>query len=301
LNCTGVEKPSQPTVILEAGLGDFSVEWSLVQPRVAASARVCSYDRAGSGWSDMGPMPRTMRQITFELHTLLATAGIRPPYVLVGQSYGGVLVRLFATTYPDDVAGMVLVDGGRLNPLRFIGGKLVNLPDTAVGKPIPPFQKSNPLRDADIPAGVRSQIEAVARRAAATANEPPRDKLPPDAQRMRTWTLGQVKHYAASGPGAMAMEAEELALMIADERKNPQPLADKPLVVLTAGRNEYGADERALEDERLKIQAALVNLSRNGKQIVVPTSGHHIHIEEPDVVARAIQDVLLASQRAPGR
>src|SRR4051794_17724326 len=95
LDCTGELRPGVPTVILEAGLGDFSVEWSLVQPRVAQFARVCSYDRAGDGWSDIGPYPRTHRQIVYELHTLLSHAGERPPFVLVGHSYGGWLVRLY--------------------------------------------------------------------------------------------------------------------------------------------------------------------------------------------------------------
>src|SRR5215212_8961641 len=105
LNCTGEAKPTQPTVILEAGMGDFSVEWSLVQPDVAKLARVCSYDRAGDGWSDIGPQPRTMRQIVYELHTLLDKADVRPPYVLVGHSFGGWLVRLYTATYPSEVTG----------------------------------------------------------------------------------------------------------------------------------------------------------------------------------------------------
>src|SRR5215475_394970 len=118
LNCTGEARASQPTVILEAGLGDFSVEWSLVQPGVAKFARVCSYDRAGDGWSELGPHPRTLRQIVYELHTLLDKAGVKPPLVVVGHSYGGWLVRLYASTYPADVAGMVLVEAGADNPRR---------------------------------------------------------------------------------------------------------------------------------------------------------------------------------------
>src|SRR5207249_611819 len=105
LNCTGEQRPARPTVILEAGMGDFSVEWSLVQPSVATFARVCSYDRAGDGWSDFGPHPRTMRQIAYELHTLLANAGEHAPLVLVGHSYGGWLVRLYQSMYPADIAG----------------------------------------------------------------------------------------------------------------------------------------------------------------------------------------------------
>lgn len=294
INCTGEARASQPTVILEAGNGNFSVEWSLVQPRVASFARVCSYDRAGSGWSDLGPHPRTMQQTVFELHTLLEKASVRPPYILVGQSYGGVLVRLYAATYPAEIAGMVLVDGGRLNPLRFINGKLVSLPETATGKPVPPVQTANPLRESDIPPDALAQIEAAARRMAPNANEPPRDKLPAEAQRMRTWSLGQVKHYAAS---ANPFEAEELALLIADQKKKEHPLGDIPLVVLTAGRAEYGPNEQALEDERKKIQAALAKLSRNGKQIIAVNSGHHIHIEDPELVAKAIRDVVTAMRK----
>src|SRR3954447_27034480 len=110
LNCSGASKEGQPTVILELGLGDFSVEWSLVQPRIAATARVCSYDRAGDGWSDLGPYPRTLHQIVYELHTLLERANVRPPLLLVGHSYGGWLVQLYASEYAPQVAGIVLVE-----------------------------------------------------------------------------------------------------------------------------------------------------------------------------------------------
>src|SRR3954469_10493307 len=123
LNCAGEARTSQPIVILEAGAGDFSVDWSLVQPGVARLARVCSYDRAGSGWSELGPRPRTMHQIVYELHTLLDKAGERPPYVLVGHSYGAALIRLYQMTYPADVVGMVLVEAASDNPWRLTPDK----------------------------------------------------------------------------------------------------------------------------------------------------------------------------------
>ncbi|HZP59222.1 MAG TPA: alpha/beta hydrolase [Opitutaceae bacterium] len=107
INTTG---EGGPTVILDAGLGDCSINWCLVQPEVAKFARVCSYDRAGTGWSEPSPFPRTNRQIVQELHTLLTNAGIPGPYVLVGHSFGGLNVRLFAHEYPQEVAGLVLVD-----------------------------------------------------------------------------------------------------------------------------------------------------------------------------------------------
>lgn len=145
LNCAGESHSSQPTVILEAGAGDFSVEWSLVQPGVAKFARVCSYDRAGDGWSELGPHPRTMHQLVYELHTLLDRAGVRPPFVLVGHSYGGWLVRLYASTFPAEVAGMVLVEAGADNPWRMLpGGKLVRSSGLATGRLIPEVKTSGP-------------------------------------------------------------------------------------------------------------------------------------------------------------
>ena len=89
---------------------NYSQCWQTVQPRVAEFARVCSYDRSGIGWSESGREPRTSQRIVRELHTLLSDAGEEAPYVLVGHSFGGANVQLYAAEYPDEVAGMVLVD-----------------------------------------------------------------------------------------------------------------------------------------------------------------------------------------------
>ena len=99
-----------PAVILEAGISASSVSWSLVQPAVAKFTRVCSYDRAGLGWSDRAGEPRTLEQSIQDLRSLLAAAAVPAPYILVGHSYGGLLVRAYAARYPKDVAGLVLVD-----------------------------------------------------------------------------------------------------------------------------------------------------------------------------------------------
>ncbi|MCE7985012.1 MAG: alpha/beta hydrolase [Caldilinea sp. CFX5] len=107
LHCVGV---GSPTVILESGQGGLSADWVWIQTAVAAVTQVCAYDRAGVGWSDPGPAPRDAQQITEELHQLLRRAGLAAPYLLVGHSYGGLYVRLYAATYPDEVAGLVLVD-----------------------------------------------------------------------------------------------------------------------------------------------------------------------------------------------
>lgn len=107
LYCTGA---GSPTVILESGLGGDNISWNQVQPGVAKFARVCSYDRAGLANSDYGPVPRNAKLAAADLHTLLANANIAPPYILVGHSFGGLLIRRYAFDYPEEVTGLIFVD-----------------------------------------------------------------------------------------------------------------------------------------------------------------------------------------------
>jgi pimeloyl-ACP methyl ester carboxylesterase len=107
LHCIG---SGQPTVVLEHGLPGTAQGWAFVQPVVAHTTRVCAYDRAGAGRSDPGPRPRTSQMLVQELHRLLERAQVAPPYVLVGYSFGGLIVRLYTAQYPDEVVGLVLVD-----------------------------------------------------------------------------------------------------------------------------------------------------------------------------------------------
>lgn len=108
--CTGPQDTGNPTVILETLSGGTSPDWGWVQPEIAKVTLVCSYDRAGRGWSDPSPNPITLQQTVSDLHILLGNAGITEPYVLVGHSIGGIYVRKYAAEYPNEVAGMVLVD-----------------------------------------------------------------------------------------------------------------------------------------------------------------------------------------------
>lgn len=294
LNCTGKASASQPTVIFEAGAGGFSVDWSLVQPKVARFARVCSYDRSGMGWSDLGPHPRTLHQIVWELHTLLGKAGVHPIYVFVGHSYGGILARLYALTYPSEIGGMVLVDSGAEKGVAvFRNGQMVRLVETATGRPIPPIKTSNPLRESDLAGDIRIQIETAAQQMAPHATEHPYDKLPTDAQRMRRWSFSQVKHWATNDN---PFEGEELAALLAQQSKNKHPFGNMPLVVLSRGISETGGPD-AQEDEHNRNQAELVGLSTVGKQIIARHSGHEIMITEPDLVVSAIRDILAAIRR----
>ncbi|MBX3277720.1 MAG: alpha/beta hydrolase [Acidobacteria bacterium] len=298
LNCTGEARAGQPTVILEPGIGDFSVEWSLVQPGVAKFARVCSYDRAGDGWSDWGPHPRTYRQIVYELHTLLDKAGVKPPLVLVGQSYGGWLVRLYALMYPSDVVGMALVDVGADDPWRMTNGKLARSSELVKGEPIPAIKTSGPLRLSDIPPEALRQMKAGAQSLVPHANDPPRDKLPPEAQRMRAWARGQLGHIAA---GVNPFEMEELAALRTEQAKSEYPFGDKPLIVLTRGiPEESGPDGKAMEEERRSNHAAVAKRSRQGKLIVAARSGHHIQMDEPELVIQSIREVVVAATEQKG-
>ncbi len=114
LYCTG---EGGPTVVLEFGLDGSYLDWYKVQPQVARFTRVCSYDRAGYGWSDPSPRPRIPSVMSEELHTLLANAGEKPPYILVGHSLGSFDVLMYAHRYPQEVAGVVLVDGAHPDEL----------------------------------------------------------------------------------------------------------------------------------------------------------------------------------------
>jgi pimeloyl-ACP methyl ester carboxylesterase len=108
LYCIG---KGSPTVVFDSGWEDWAPAWAIVQPAVAKFTRACTYDRAGSGFSDAGPMPRTSVRIADELHSALHHAGISGPYILVGHSFGSYNTRVFADRYMNEVAGLVLVDG----------------------------------------------------------------------------------------------------------------------------------------------------------------------------------------------
>lgn len=297
IHCTGETHAEQPTVILEAGSSDFSIDWAFVQPEVAAFTRVCSYDRSGSGWSDLGPYPRTLKQTVFELHTLLEKSGISGPLVYVGHSYGGGIARIYASTYPAEVVGMVMVDAGHEDSLMYINGKMIREWEMATGQPVPPPQSSNPLRVDQIPANIRQQLEAAAAQSARQPIGPPHNKLPLDLQRARTWAMSQLKWSASNNS---TLNGDEILALKTARAATPYPLGDMPLVVLTRGIPIDPTGERGVEreQERQRLKADLASLSRNGKEITASAdTGHHIHIDEPQLVIRAIRDVVNAAAR----
>jgi pimeloyl-ACP methyl ester carboxylesterase len=290
LNTTG---QGTPTVVLIAGAGDFSLDWSLVQPAISKFTRVCSYDRAGLAWSDLGPTPRTMHQDAAELHTLLKHARLKAPYVLVGHSLGGLIARIFAAQYPQEVAGLVLVDSTTENTTLNYQGKLVRVRESAKGRLIPPVQTmaSSPPRPPT--ADDHKQAEFNRQVFGSPKIEAPFDKLPLRAQRMRLWALNNPKLSAATDD----YFPEELQAMYVTRARTHNPLGNIPLIVLIAGKAEKPSDSSTEEWNRLvkekrEQEMELANLSTNSKVIIAEKSGHHIQLDEPQLVVDAIRRVI---------
>ena len=274
-----------PTVILEAGAGDFSFDWSLVQPKVATFARVYSYDRAGHAWSDMGPKPHTMHQTVYNLHTLLEKADVPGPYVLIGASHGGFLVRLFAQQYPNEVAGIVLVDVGDENSPLYINGKTLQPNIDAQGIPIPPAKTSVTKSDNEL----TDEAEKFIRNILAQQGLPrstldfPYNRLSESVQKIRLWAVSQMKFYAVNDN---SFYLEEAALMFKERQKKKYMFDHIPVFILTRGV--------PYEQDRITNQKQLLELSHNSKQIIAKKSGHHIQLEDPELVIDAIRQVIEA-------
>jgi pimeloyl-ACP methyl ester carboxylesterase len=299
LNCTGKIEGNAPPVVLEAGSGDFSVDWGLAQPEVARFARVCSYDRAGSGWSELGPRPRTWRQVAYELHTALHKAGEKGPYVLVGQSIGGLLIRVYANQYPKEVAGMVLVDSTHEDTELMMNGKFQRMRELSQGRILPPIRTTISAAEKELPADEKQNI---LKRMGTPKIGSPYNRLPAELQAVRLWVLTQPRHYTADDYDYLG---EEFAELYAARQKQEHPLGDAPLVALLPKLGKPGApppgisaDEwNRFNDEKRRQKVEYTKLSRNSKLIVAEKSGHHIQLDEPAVVANAIQQVVDAVRR----
>lgn len=260
INCSG---EGSPTVILESGLGGGSLDWSLVQPEVAKFGRVCSYDRAGIVWSSAGEGPRTASGITSELHKLLNAAGIAPPYVMVGHSIGGGYVQRFAVRYPDEVAGVVLVDSSHHDQLATVPG-------------IPAFVPY--LYKVAGPVGVARIVNQVV---AAQPNLSPETTAERAGLYSHTHTVFAIADEMAAIPESL----NEL-------RGSPMQLGAKPLIVLSRGLSEGASPE--IEAAWRELQTDLVKCSLSGKHVIAEKSGHYIQFAEPELVIDSIRRVIRA-------
>jgi len=274
-----------PTVVLDAGLGDFSLAWELVQPEVAQSTRVCAYDRAGLGWSQRGPKPRTVANIVEELHTLLTEGGIEGPYVLVGHSLGGAYVRAYAFRYPEEVVGMVLVDASHEDqnarfPAAF--AKVSEQGRTQMAQLLGLVQAANSL-------GI----------IAMSPQSYPDAYLPPMPEATRKVYKGVVLSHGSffAAVAEQHAHAEDNLAEIRD--MHITTLGDIPLVVLSAGKMElpegYGLtaeDVAQLQAVMAEMQAELASLSPRGERVIAEESTHYIQFDQPELVIDAINQVL---------
>jgi pimeloyl-ACP methyl ester carboxylesterase len=275
LYCTG-EAGGAPSVVMDSGLGGTVLDWQLVQPEVAKFARVCTYDRAGMGWSDPGDQPRTSQQIVKELHTLLGNAGVvEGPYVLVGHSFGGTNMQVYASHYPDEVAGMVLVDSA--------------LED----------EKAVTLTQSLQPSPVLLKIYAtigLTRLPYTLGGEPP-GLTSPELEDEQVAISSHRKHVFA-----VADETSSLQESFNENRADPMSLGNKPLMVLSAGSVQLTGTGLSQEQVNLidelhsDSQAALTRRSENAKQIIAEDSGHYIQVERPALVIDAVRHVVEATR-----
>ena len=255
VRCAG---QGSPTAILEAGLPGNSLAWMSVFSEIAELTRVCTYDRPGYGWSDPADSPRTAEIIVQELRMLLQGADIKPPYVLVGHSFGGLLMQLYAARFPNDVEGMVLVDSSHpdqahrtldMEEIEGIAASLKILGPLGLARLLLPVPTGNPdSRDAAV-----RELE---------------------------------RELLMSSPTLRTVVAEMSALreslnQVAQSSTN---LGDKPLVVLTEGRRRA--------DFWLRMQEELSQLSTNSEWQVVDGTGHFIQQEQPQTVVDAVRGVI---------
>jgi pimeloyl-ACP methyl ester carboxylesterase len=285
--CVGTSSPGRPTVVLSAGGGDFATDWSLVQLPLADSVRVCSYDRPGFGWSDLGPTPHTIRQEAFELRAALTKSGEASPYVLVGHSIGSFVARWFAEAYRAEVAGVMLVDPANANGKLGFRGQWVIPRLLATDRPVPGVRSLSESPPRPLPAA-----EADACRARADRNARiwrPYDQLRAQAQRYRVWALQHSGCFAAEDN----YFAEEMAYFFNRWSATAYPLGDMPLIVVQGTRPRVRPAGLSLDEWKSdSLRLDLSRLSRRGRLVEDSLSGHHVHLDNPGLVFTVLRELL---------
>jgi len=261
--CTG---SGTPTVVLEAGAGDFGLSsWYTVLPQLSAMSRTCAYDRAGTGWSDpprVAPMPTA---IVNDLHTLLARSGEPGPYVFVGHSLGGPIIRHYAVHYPGEVAGLVLVDGSHEDQLTRMKG---------------------------IPSWTQLVIKTIP-----TIHFLGIDRVAGQAQ--ITDTMSAIAIARTTGDAAMhntAVLSSSLPAFFAEVKRDARPFGALPVTALTAGRMSVPSVTPAVADslhrEWVAMHKEIVARSTRGRWILAERSAHYIQRDQPELVVQAVRDML---------
>ena len=272
LNCTG---SGRPTIVLDAGLGWDSLEWGGIQPELAKRTQVCSYDRAGFGLSESQAGPRDAIHIAGELHALLGEAGVTGPVVLMGHSIAGIYIRAYSSKYPEQVAGLVFVDGS--TPLQNRDARL----NTAQEAGVPLWASILMMRTVSI-AGYPRWRGACAG---------PRAGLMAGLDRETAARMGEDVchlHYKAVKEEFDSIDASGL------ETAGTGPYGDLPILVISQDTTKQfsghspTAQEREFASEWDGMQEKLRDLSTRGRRIIAQGSSHDVTLERPDVIEREV-------------
>jgi pimeloyl-ACP methyl ester carboxylesterase len=283
IRCDGA---GTPAVVFDAALGGSSISWTLVQPAIAHLTHACTYDRAGFGWSDAGLMPRTAGRAATELRELLHRAGVPPPYLLVGHSFGGLVMRIFATRYRDETGGLVLVDPAHpedwVKPApkeqRQIDRGVRLCRHGAVATRFGLARMVAALVSLGALAPARALVALVSRGGLKREDEAilaPIWKLPPEARPPLRYFWTQRKFFDALGSQIQSICTSAAEVLDA----SADGYGDLPLVTISSTNPG---------DYRLRQQEALARLSSRGEHIIAPNSGHWVPLDQPEVVIDSI-------------
>jgi pimeloyl-ACP methyl ester carboxylesterase len=278
----------RPAVILEAGIAASCLNWTRLQAELARSMRVCSYDRAGLGWSDPANSARTISNAINELHALLTAAQIPPPFILTGHSFGGLLVRCYAAQYPDQVAGLVLLDplaaSEWLTPSEAQRETLKR--GAMLSRRGAGLARFGVVRFglATLASGLQFIPKLVARAASSGTGESAISRLVREVQKMppETWPLVQAHWCQPKSFLTMANYLESLPASASQASTLGQPPARIPINIISASNSTAA---------QLAERDALARHSLHGKHIIATLSGHWVHFDQPELVLQAIREV----------
>lgn len=255
-----------PTIILDAGLGADHQWWCLVQEELAKCAQVFSFDRPGYGWSDAATTPRTSEHIVSELHNLLQACELKPPYILVGHSFGGANMRLYANTYSEQIAGLILVDACHEDQ---------NFEEDVSSQSFLERGKGYLFYS------TFSHYVGISRWYMPESLKPFFSSLMTQGQR------DSIIAKASSVTSLCARDNEMLHLTksLYQLKRSKNTLLDKPVIVITA-------EETNSDPQWQEYQKQLVSLSKKGKQIIAKKSSHMVNVDKPEVIIEAVKEII---------